>query len=127
MKTAIALCLFIFSLLFFFSPVAAQKATKGCMEVKAFNAGLDPAVPGAAFALGFVELSYSVGDGGQKSYELIINGDRGAFTAVGTATLVIDLILPIGESLSVTLNTYSSSFPGKGKLCLSQTKFFESR
>jgi hypothetical protein len=125
MKTAISLL--IFPLLFFLYPVAAQKATKGCMEVKAFNVGLDPAIPGAPFALGYVELSYSVGDGGQKSYELIINGERGAFTAVGTATLVIDLIMPIGESLTVTLNTYSSSNPGKGKLCISQSKFVESR
>ncbi len=97
------------------------------MDVTAFYVGLDPLVEGFDFAWGAVEVSYSKSGDAWKSFEVIINGQSGSFRAWGTATLVIDLLVPKGVSLTVTFNTYSSPNPGKGKLCFSETKFIESR
>ncbi len=127
MKTFVAIVFFTGSFLFISFPLAAQKATNGCMEVTAFYAGLDAPVEGFEFAWGAVEISYSVTGDALKSFDVIINGQRGSFRAVGSATLVIDLLLSKGESLSVTLNTYSTPNPGKGKLCYSETKIIESK
>jgi hypothetical protein len=93
------------------------------MQILELYVGLDAPIEELGFAMGGIELTYAVGGDAIKAYEIIINGHVSSWRATGTSTLFIDLLLDKGVSLSVTVNTYSSSEAGKGKLCNTETRF----
>lgn len=83
---------------------------------------VDPPVFYGAPVLVVFEISFASVGNSHKTIEVILNGVANRFIPAGTDTLVSDLILQSGSTLTVTVNTYTSSGRSKGKLCSTETR-----
>ena len=124
MKTIIS-----FSLIFFaFCMVSSQGYSQngnGCALITNLVIAVDPPVVSPGPVLGVIEISFASNGNSRKAIEVIINGIAHSFIPVGSGTLVSDLILQPGSTLTVTVNTYSTAEAGKGKICSSVTRIIE--
>ena len=121
MKTIIAFCLLHFSFCLVCSPVYSQN-NNGCVQITNLLVAVDPPVSSIGPVLGVIEISFASNSNSRKVIEVIVNGVAHSFIPAGSGTLVSDLILQRGSTLTVTVNTYNTSDTGKGKICSSETR-----
>ena len=124
MKAIISYCLILFSFCLGSSPAYSQNSN-GCAQVTKLTVAVDPPLFPTGPVLGVIEISFASYGNSRKAIEVIVNGVAYSFIPTGSGTLVSDLILQRGTTLTVTVNTYSTTDTAKGKMCSSETRIIE--
>lgn len=123
MKTIISF-LIIFTFCQLTSPAYSQH-NNGCSQVTKLVVAVDPPVSSTGPVLGVIEIGFTSTGNSRKAIEVIVNGVSHSFIPIGSGTLVSDLILQRGSTLTVTVNTYSTPGTEKGKMCTSETRIID--
>lgn len=104
-------------ILLFISVSLARAQGNGCavIDFPELIVTPGPFFPGPVTVTG--QVNYNVHGGASKSIEVIINGQSNWHIVSGIGSIFINLVVPLGEGATITVNTYSSPKAGNGKLC----------